>query len=129
MQQCWVIWPDHIEHFRIFRSNFWVAVLEMLQSDPTLVCTGDAMEVPAAAGQTGLASINEKAREYVCMEDMRRKGGRGAALPSAQCGIVVITRRIFGLTRQCSACEVCCSVSDEGARRWLQLRWTCGERD
>ena len=36
--QCWVIWPDHIEQFRIFRSNFGVAGLEMLQSDPTLRC-------------------------------------------------------------------------------------------
>lgn len=29
LQQFWVIGPDQIEPFRIFRSNFWVAVLEM----------------------------------------------------------------------------------------------------
>ena len=47
VRQCWVIGPDHIEQlilkefgiFRIFRPNFGAAVLEMLQSDPTLACT------------------------------------------------------------------------------------------
>ena len=31
-----VFGPDHMEQFRTFRSNFWVAALEMLQGDPTL---------------------------------------------------------------------------------------------
>lgn len=35
-EQCWVVGPYHMKQFRIFRSSFWVAVLEMLQSDPTL---------------------------------------------------------------------------------------------
>ena len=49
--QRWVIGPDHIEEFRICRSDFWVAAQEMLQSDPTLLCTADTQRlVWAAAG-------------------------------------------------------------------------------
>ena len=37
VQQRWVVGPDHMQ--QIFRSNFWVSALEILQRDPTLVCT------------------------------------------------------------------------------------------
>ena len=52
--QCWVIGPDHIEQFRIFRSNFGVAVLEMLQSDPTLArargrCSSGSTRAPPSS--------------------------------------------------------------------------------
>lgn len=50
MHQCWVIGPEHIEKFRTFRANFGVAVLEIVQSDPTLACTDmspdDASVIP-----------------------------------------------------------------------------------
>ena len=48
--QCWVIGPDHIEQFRIFRSNSGVAVLEMLQSGPKLPMTPQPLHTaPCAA--------------------------------------------------------------------------------
>ena len=41
--------PDHIEQFRIFISNFVVTALEMLQSDPKLVCTGSLIAAECQA--------------------------------------------------------------------------------
>lgn len=35
-QQCWDAGPDDMKKLRIFRSNCWLAALEMLQSDPPL---------------------------------------------------------------------------------------------
>lgn len=34
--QCWVLGPDHIEQYQLFRPDFWLAALKMPKGDPTL---------------------------------------------------------------------------------------------